>query len=230
MITNLLGNNPVWLLIQQSDMVTFGILIILLLLSVLCWALFACKLWGAFIKKRQLKKARMLMNSAKSIDDIRAVAARLSGTMPGYFIAKNLLYYKSTLEQHDQGSYERKKHFVELMRHELNNAIDTILEMQESYAPFFSTTAAVAPLLGLLGTVWGLIHSFLRISQFQSADIATVAPGMAEALIVTLAGLLVAIPALVMYNYQMAQVKSFEKRLQPIADKMDVIITQAITR
>ena len=64
-----------------------------------------------------------------------------------------------------------------------------------------SVSAAVSPLLGLFGTVWGLVHAFVRIGELQTADIATVAPGIAEALITTLAGLMVAIPALVMYHY-----------------------------
>ena len=71
----------------------------------------------------------------------------------------------------------------------------------EAYVPILSSCAAVAPLLGLFGTVWGLIHAFLQISQTQVADLATVAPGISEALITTLAGLMVAIPALIMYNY-----------------------------
>ena len=79
--------------------------------------------------------------------------------------------------------------------------VDAIVVHEESYLPFLSTSAAVAPLLGLFGTVWGLIHAFMRISEKQVADITTVAPGIAEALVTTLAGLFVAIPALIMFNY-----------------------------
>ena len=81
------------------------------------------------------------------------------------------------------------------------------MRTEESYLPFLFTSASVSPLLGLFGTVWGLVHAFIRISEKQSADITTVAPGIAEALITTLAGLLVAVPALVMYHYLIAQIR-----------------------
>ena len=63
-----------------------------------------------------------------------------------------------------------------------------------------ATAAGVSPLLGLLGTVWGIIYAFINIGQQGSASIDTVAPGVAEALITTLVGLSVAIPALVGHN------------------------------
>ena len=64
-----------------------------------------------------------------------------------------------------------------------------------------ATTANISPMIGLLGTVWGIMYSFINISRQGSASIGTVAPGIAEALITTLAGLLVAIPAMVGHNF-----------------------------
>jgi biopolymer transport protein TolQ len=69
-----------------------------------------------------------------------------------------------------------------------------------------ATTAAISPLLGLLGTVWGIMYSFINIGQQGSASIATVAPGIAEALVTTIAGLVVAIPAMVGHNFLMGSV------------------------
>lgn len=74
------------------------------------------------------------------------------------------------------------------------------------------------------------MHAFIRISEKQSADIATVAPGIAEALITTLAGLLVAIPALVMYHYLMSQVRIIERQLFVIADKFNYIVQKIFTK
>ena len=84
-------------------------------------------------------------------------------------------------------------------------------------------SAAVGPLLGLLGTVWGLVHSFIDISQKQSADIVTVAPGIAEALITTIAGLLVAIPAVMLFYYVLSKVKAIESQLYMIADRVVLV-------
>jgi len=77
--------------------------------------------------------------------------------------------------------------------------------------------------LGLLGTVWGLIHAFMNISQQQSADIATVAPGIAEALITTLVGLIVAIPALALYHYLLGQVQVVQMRVQSLSDDIAMV-------
>ena len=110
------------------------------------------------------------------------------------------------------------------MQYHINQTVDTLVSNEESYLPLLSTSAAVAPLLGLFGTVWGLVHAFIRISEKQSADITVVAPGIAEALITTLAGLVVAIPALVMYNYLVVRVRQIEDQIVNLADKVSFII------
>ena len=86
------------------------------------------------------------------------------------------------------------------MQRYLAQTVDVVMAHEESYVSLLATSAAIAPLLGLFGTVWGLVHAFMSIHELQSADIATVAPGIAEALITTLVGLMLAIPALVMFN------------------------------
>jgi biopolymer transport protein ExbB/TolQ len=83
-------------------------------------------------------------------------------------------------------------------------------------------------LLGLFGTVWGLIHAFIRISEKQAADITVVAPGIAEALITTLAGLIVAIPALIMYNYLIVRVRHIETQMVQLADRIAFIAQQTL--
>ena len=93
-----------------------------------------------------------------------------------------------------------------------------------------SVSAAVSPLMGLFGTVWGLIHAFVRIGELQSADIATVAPGIAEALITTLAGLMVAIPALAMYHYVANKIRATERQLFVCADQISMIMRSLCTK
>ncbi|NDD54489.1 hypothetical protein EBZ39_11550, partial [bacterium] len=78
--------------------------------------------------------------------------------------------------------------------------------------------------------IWGLIHAFIDISQEKSADIATVAPGMAEALIVTLAGLIVAIPAMLAYYYFANQLKRYEFQLAELGDKFMYCVKQHFSK
>jgi len=75
------------------------------------------------------------------------------------------------------------------------------MEKLQSYLTFLATTGATAPFIGLLGTVWGIMNAFRGIGATGSASLAVVAPGIAEALITTAAGLAAAIPAVMAYNY-----------------------------
>ncbi len=78
---------------------------------------------------------------------------------------------------------------------------------QEAYLPFLATTGNITPFIGLLGTVVGVINAFRQIGLEGTASIASVAPGLSEALIATAAGLFAAIPAVVGYNYYLAQIR-----------------------
>jgi biopolymer transport protein TolQ len=84
------------------------------------------------------------------------------------------------------------------------------MEGLEKHLSFLATTGAVAPFLGLLGTVWGVMTAFLNIGVMGSASLIVVAPGIAEALIATIAGLAAAIPAVIGYNYLTARVRTVD--------------------
>lgn len=73
--------------------------------------------------------------------------------------------------------------------------------------PFLATTGSVTPFIGLFGTVWGIMDAFLKIGVVRSASLVTVAPGIAEALIATAAGLFAAIPAVIAYNFYLHRIK-----------------------
>ncbi len=85
---------------------------------------------------------------------------------------------------------------------------------------FLATTGAVAPFVGLFGTVWGIMNSFFAIGQQQNSSLAVVAPGISEALFATAIGLFAAIPAVIAYNRFAGQVGGFEARLQRFADRV----------
>ncbi|MBO9499806.1 MAG: protein TolQ [Novosphingobium sp.] len=84
---------------------------------------------------------------------------------------------------------------------------------------FLATVGAVAPFVGLFGTVWGIMNSFFDIGQQQNSSLAVVAPGISEALFATAIGLFAAIPAVIAYNRYSNRVNLFESRLQRFADR-----------
>ncbi|TDF39913.1 protein TolQ [Alteromonadaceae bacterium M269] len=92
------------------------------------------------------------------------------------------------------------------MRVSLSREIDEL----ERHLPFLATTGSISPYIGLFGTVWGIMNSFIALGQVQQATLAMVAPGIAEALIATAMGLFAAIPAYVAYNQFISKVEKLE--------------------
>ena len=97
-------------------------------------------------------------------------------------------------------SYDSLEHRGELVRESTERALDIEKEKNERSLVFLAFCSATGPLIGLLGTVWGIMDSFYQIGKQGSGNITVVAPGIAEALLATMAGLLVAIPSSVGYN------------------------------
>ena len=96
-------------------------------------------------------------------------------------------------------------------RHYLEKVVQFIIQEQvnrlEAYLPFLATTGNITPFVGLLGTVLGVINAFKEIGAQGTASIASVAPGVAEALVATAAGLFAAIPAVIAYNYFLIKIR-----------------------
>ena len=95
---------------------------------------------------------------------------------------------------------------------------------------FLATTGAVAPFVGLFGTVWGIMNSFFQIGMQQNSSLAVVAPGISEALFATAIGLFAAIPAVIAYNRFSHKVNAFEARLQRFADKVHAQVGRELER
>lgn len=182
-----------WALVKQADTTSTIILILLLIISILCWSLFIY----ALIRRREQRFfiARFTHAINKSNDTTLLSVSPAQESLAARYVTlvgEQLRIIGPVRALDDRG--------WELLQQTLIQRAEQLLAYQEYAGTVLFTSASVAPLLGLLGTVWGLVHAFMSIAITQSADITAVAPGIAEALITTIAGLLVAIPALVMYN------------------------------
>jgi biopolymer transport protein ExbB/TolQ len=226
-----LSGSTLWHLILQSDAVSWAVLIFLLLLSVVCWTLFFYKVILLRIKKRQLHKAFERMETVDNLQEFITVASGYMGTLPGYFLSKNLSFIKMPLETNkEQGLQTMSVAQWEIVQHHMYQLIDEMMFKEEGYLPLFSTTAAISTLLGLFGTIWGLVNAFVGISEKQAADITAVAPGIAQALTTTLAGLMVAIPAIILLNYLQSQARTMEHQLTTFADRVGFVIQRFLVR
>jgi len=155
------------------------------------------------------------IKKAHSFNDIINIGKEYKNCFGGKFLAHNLGDLKILLEKKQQLNIQDFEH-LELLAAQ---SVEQIIMEGEVYLPVLGTSAAVSPLVGLFGTVWGLIHAFVNISQEKSADIAVVAPGIAEALMTTLAGLIVAIPAMIAFHYFSNQLRKIEQQLDHISDR-----------
>lgn len=107
-------------------------------------------------------------------------------------------------------------------------AISREEEHLEQNLPFLATVGSTSPYVGLFGTVWGIMNSFRGLAQVQQATLATVAPGIAEALIATAIGLFAAIPAVIAYNRFSARAEVLIARYYTFADEFQAILHRSV--
>lgn len=209
------SGNAIWQLVSQSDSMTWVVYTILLLMSIGCWTIFLYKLVSWRIWNRSIKIALAHIKAADSIEDLVQISSKLSNTVPGYFLSRSLAQVKQLTGPDRKQLSDQKYDYLRAMQDQL---IDGIVQQEKSYLPFLSISSSAAPLLGLYGTIWGLVHAFIDISKKQAADITVVAPGIAEALMATLESLIVALPALAMYHYLFNRVIQIEQQLTTLSD------------
>ena len=189
-------------LIAHATPVSKLILLLLLVMSVYSWAVLwsRLRLYGAVRRADQafLEAFRRLPPSA----DFRLVAEQ----HPKSLLARVAISGQRAIEAHPHATGTARDEFV-------TRAMDRTTEDEsarlEKHVGFLATTGSVAPFIGLLGTVWGVMNSFLNIGSQGSATLAVVAPGIAEALIATIVGLAAAIPAVVGYNHCLGKLREF---------------------
>lgn len=222
-------HNALWELISQTDMVSKAILLSMLGMSLACWALALYKWMVLKAKIQQIRQARELLRSITGLEDFLARAATVRNTFGGDLIAQYLVDFKMALKKYDTARPVLTQNDWNILMAHIDQTVEDTLQKEEALLPVFSTSYQAAPLVGLFGTVWGLIHAFIGIGQQKSADIAAVAPGIAEALITTLSGLVVAIPALVLFNYLQYRVRMLETEVLQLTENCRLILRQVTT-
>ncbi len=210
-------------LVLQSDALSKLTLILLLVMSIVCWTITFYKLFNLYNQKKQLESVEQSMRTATDVQDLITAVSPYRNSSAGELVIKYLNSIKLALKNKQSINSLTDSDF-EYLQFMSDQNIDQIIHENEVNLSILSVSAAVAPLIGLFGTVWGLIHSFVSISALKNADITTVAPGIAEALIVTLAGLMVAIPALVSFHSIATRIRDLEHRLQNLLSKVEFVI------
>lgn len=232
-----LSNAPAWQLILQADLMTKLVITALFTLSVFCIWIVLNKFLLLWRQKKGLKKVQAEIKKVRSFDELLALSKTYKHLAAGRFLLKvlgelnELLHTKKGAELvGDVNKVVLTEHDLGHLQSLLDQSLGEVLAEEEQYLPVLSTSAAVAPLAGLFGTVWGLVHAFVDISRNRSADIAVVAPGIAEALTTTLAGLIVSIPALIFFHYFSNELRKLEHQLWAVSDKFLNIVKSTFVK
>lgn len=194
-----------WVFSQATGVVQ-GVLVTLLLASVACWAVILEKALVARRYSRQAKSFDALVRAGRAGLGGGKAADGLAG-LPGTLLTQG----RAELAANHAGESgpDRRDRVERAMR----DALASELLHAESRLPYLATISSVAPFVGLFGTVWGIMHAFVGIAQTSDTSLAVVAPGIAESLFTTAAGLVAAIPASVAYNKLSADFRGVSRRV-----------------
>jgi biopolymer transport protein TolQ len=206
------GGGSFWELVQIASPFAKFILALLAVMSVASWTIILEKL----ILMMRVKSANRGMGFYRWAQfDPRSLHTEARRYGSSFLSRAYLRVHHDLIERVNEASLDGEivgREFARDVAEELNRA--------ERFLPFLATCSSAGPFLGLLGTVWGIITAFQRIGIWGSANIAVVAPGIAEALIATAVGLFTAIPALIGYNFISSWLRKEAERAEGFGDDL----------
>ncbi len=203
--------------IFQASLVVQLTLLVLIGMSVLCWAVGIAK-WKEF---SALKKANPLFLAsfwkATSFDALYNDLSSFPRSSMARVFQAGFLELQKLAQKNPQKNESIRLSGVDNFERALKQAVENEVSLMESKLSFLATTGSTGPFIGLFGTVWGILSSFHKIGATGSASLAVVAPGISEALFATAIGLAAAIPAVVIYNSFVTQLRKQEIQLNNFA-------------
>ncbi|RMH32563.1 MAG: protein TolQ [Nitrospirae bacterium] len=210
-------------LIGSMGALSLAILAILSLFSVISWAIIFHK-WRRFrwINEDEQQFLQAYTQHPAELDGLRMVAQeRVGSASAAVFLAvlDRLPSGQDPLREGMHNGNSPHSHLPDRQYLEkvAQHVLQTHITQQEAFLPMLATTGNTTPFIGLLGTVLGIINAFREIGVQGSASIAAVAPGVAEALVATAAGLFAAIPAVMAYNYFLSRIRKNAFRVEAFA-------------
>ncbi|GMV11670.1 MAG: hypothetical protein AMXMBFR55_34040 [Gemmatimonadota bacterium] len=218
-----------WDLLRSTDLVTKAVLAFLGLLSLISWTIVLAK-WREFSRMQRASR-RFLegFERAHALDDAAALA-RAGGANPFGEVLKRAERFMTETRPAMAATAERTARFsasqVEALRLVLDSQAEAERDALARYVPWLATIGSASPLIGLFGTVLGIIQSFVGIATRGSGNVASVAPGVAAALTATAAALAVAIPAVFAYNIFANRLNRIEGELEGFGSELIALLVR----
>ncbi|WP_310497394.1 protein TolQ [Sandarakinorhabdus sp.] len=212
-----------WVLFMQADIVVKLVMLGLLLASIWSWAIIIERSRRLRAIAAQAKQFEDWFWKAENLDTLYEPAAKAEHPSARLFIAGMNEWRRSLA----RGRIDRegvRARLASITQVSIGRDIDDLGDRLNVLA----TIGAVAPFVGLFGTVWGIMRSFTAIAASQNTSLAVVAPGIAEALFATAIGLFAAIPAVIGYNRLLHNVGRLEARLSAFADEFVGLLSRQL--
>ncbi len=215
-------------LVQNASDETKVVLVVLMLLSLLSWSVMLAK-WLAF--RRAESSGRDFMSEFHKTGRLEAVASLAKRSRPSAHSrvmqrALQFLTETGMVKGQDGQPATLSASQVQALRLVLDSETTTERDRLGTYIPTLAMIGSVSPLLGLLGTVLGIIEAFLGVARGGSGNLAAIAPGVAEALIATAIALAVAIPAYFGYNIFAARLNRFDAELEGFGSEVIALMAR----
>ena len=217
-----------WSLFLQADVVVKSVMILLALMSIWSWGIIFDKVLRVRTLQRKAEQFEKKFWSGSSLEDLfERVGQRPGEPMSSIFVAAMKEWRRSSGKTGQPvagvGAVLSER-IDRVMKINLEREMDQLGRRMT----FLASTGSVAPFLGLFGTVWGIMDTFTAIGATSDTSLATVAPGIAEALFATALGLVAAIPAVVAYNKISSDLSRYALRLENFAGEFSAILSRQL--
>jgi biopolymer transport protein ExbB len=183
-----------WSMFKSADVLVKAVMLGLAFASLVTWTIFIAKMLELAVVQRKVRSALAKIADARSLAEAQFALGAKGSVLASFLAAAMREARLSAGISSDAGIKERAaSSFAEIVRAEARRI--------RLGMGLLATIGATSPFVGLFGTVWGIMNSFIGISKSQTTNLAVVAPGIAEALLATAFGLVAAIPAVIIYNH-----------------------------
>ncbi|MDH2999420.1 Tol-Pal system subunit TolQ [Chelonobacter oris] len=209
-------------LFLDASIIVQIVIAILILFSIISWAIIIQR---SAILRQALKSSASFEDRFWSGEDLNKLYEGMDNRRDALNGSEQIFYvgFKEFLRLQQTAS-STPESIIQGTGRAMNLTLNREIEEVENRIPFLATVASISPYIGLFGTVWGIMHAFMALSNVKQATLQMVAPGIAEALIATAIGLFAAIPAVMAYNRLSLRVGKLEQNYTNFIDEFTTIL------
>jgi biopolymer transport protein ExbB len=208
-----------WGMYQNADVVVKAVMIGLAIASIITWTIWIAKGFELLGAKRRLRTEIANLKKARSLTDA-SQSASTEGTLA------HLLVHDALEEMRLSANSREREGIKERVSFRLERLVAACGRNMSSGTGVLATIGSTAPFVGLFGTVWGIMNSFIGIAKTQTTNLAVVAPGIAEALLATALGLVAAIPAVVIYNVFARSIAGYKAQVSDASAQVLLLVSR----